>query len=83
MNKSQIKRLETRTLLNKLRGSTPMPRMTKAELDARINAVVAKVLSGQLLACSEDDAGMIVLKNGIKVVIRKPSLWGSKAHQSV
>jgi len=57
-----------------------MPKLTKAQLDARVAEVAKNALSNQLLAFSED-ATLKVLANGIKVIVRKPSLWGSKAHQ--
>jgi len=54
MKKSQIKRLETCMLRNKERGNTPMPKMTKAQLNARIDAVVSKALSSQQSATGVD-----------------------------
>lgn len=59
----------------------PLPRLTKAQLDARVEMVAKKAQSNPQAAYSED-AKMKVLPNGIKVIIRTPSLWGSKAHQA-
>lgn len=59
----------------------PLPRLTKAQLDKRVDALVQRLLSNPQAAYSED-AKMKVLPNGIKVIIRTPSLWGSKAHQA-
>jgi hypothetical protein len=57
-----------------------MPKLTKAELDKRVEMVVQKALCNPQAVLSED-ADMKVLPNGIKVIVRKPSLWGSQAHQ--
>lgn len=56
-----------------------MPKLSKAQLQARINAVVEKALADPQAAIGED-ASLKVLSNGIKVIVRKPSLWGSRAH---
>lgn len=49
------------------------------KLQARIDEVVKKALADPQAEIGED-ATMQVLPNGIKVIVRKPSLWGSRAH---
>jgi hypothetical protein len=56
-----------------------LPKYTKAQLNARVAMVVEKALSDPQGTLSEY-ATLKVLANGIKVIVRKPSLWGSKAH---
>lgn len=57
-----------------------MPKLTQKQLDQRVAMVVAKALNNPQAVYSED-ASMKILPSGIKVIIRTPSLWGSKAHQ--
>ena len=61
-------------------GLIALRKMTKAEEQARIEMVARKALSDPHGALSED-ASLKVLPNGIKVIVRRPALWASRAHQ--
>jgi SOS-response transcriptional repressor LexA len=61
-------------------GLIALRKMTKAEERARIEMVAKKALSDPHGALSED-ASLKVLPNGIKVIVRRPALWASRAHQ--